>query len=57
MAIKKSLNLLKKDFEFYSKYRWQVDSTNPYVWMDKEGKWYEQHSGEKGRIYLEELVY
>jgi hypothetical protein len=44
-------NLLKKDFEFYSKYRWKVDSTNPYVWQDKDGKWYEQHSGTKGKIY------
>jgi hypothetical protein len=46
-------NLLKKDFDFYSKYRWNVDPTNPYVWQDKEGKWYEQHSGIKGRVYFE----
>jgi hypothetical protein len=46
-------NLLKKDFDFYSQYRWSVDPTNPYVWKDKEGKWYEQHSGTKGRVYFE----
>jgi hypothetical protein len=45
-------NLLKKDFDFYSQYRWSVDPTNPYVWKDKEGKWYEQHSGTKGRVYF-----
>jgi hypothetical protein len=47
-------NLLKKDVDFYSQYRWNVDPTNPYVWMDKDGKWYEQHSGQKGRVYYEE---
>jgi hypothetical protein len=46
-------NLLKKDFEFYSKYRWQVDPANPYVWQDKDGRWYEQHSGIKGKVYYE----
>jgi len=46
-------NLLKKDFDFYSQYRWTVDPTNPYVWKDKDGKWYEQHSGTKGRVYFE----
>lgn len=48
-------NLLKKDFEFYSKYKWDVNPENPYVWMDDEGKWYEQHSGSKGRMYYETL--
>lgn len=45
-------NLLKKDFDFYSKYEWNVDPKNPYIWMDQNGKWYEQHSGTKGKIYL-----
>lgn len=45
-------NLLKKEPEFYSKYGWNVDPSNPYIWTDKDGKWYEQHSGKKGRIYL-----
>jgi len=45
-------NLLKKDFEFYSQYRWNVDPSDPYVWMDDKYMWYEQHSGKKGRVYL-----
>jgi hypothetical protein len=44
-------NLLKKDPAFYSKYGWNVDPTLPYVWMDEKGEWYEQHSGEKGKVY------
>jgi hypothetical protein len=28
-----------------------------YVWLDKDGKWYEQHSGAKGKIYFEEVKY
>jgi hypothetical protein len=47
-------NLLKKEPEFYSKYGWTEDPSDPYVWTDKEGKWYEQHSGKKGRVYYEE---
>lgn len=46
-------NLLKKDPHFYSQYKWNVSPENPYVWLDKDGKWYEQHSGEKGRLYYE----
>ena len=46
-------NLLKKDFEFYSKYKWTEDPSNPYVWMDREGNWYKQYSGKKERIYYE----
>jgi len=46
-------NLLKKEPDFYSKYDWQVDPSNPYVWEDKNGKWYEQHSGQKGKVYYE----
>ena len=45
-------NLLKKDPEFYAQFGWDVDPTSPYVWMDKDGKWYEQHSGQKGKVYL-----
>lgn len=45
-------NLLKKDYLYYSKYSWGVSSENPYVWMDKDGKWYEQHSGKNNRKYL-----
>ena len=45
-------NLLKKDQNFYSKYNWNVNFEDPYVWMDEMGKWYEQHSGNKGRVYF-----
>ena len=45
-------NLLKKEPEFYSKYGWTENPEDPYVWMDKDGKWYEQHSGKNGRVYL-----
>ena len=27
------------------------------IWKDKEGKWYEQHSGTKGKIYYEEIKF
>jgi hypothetical protein len=47
-------NLLKKDHEFYSKYGWTENPSDPYVWMDAEGKWYEHHSGKNGRKYYEE---
>lgn len=46
-------NLLKKDPDFYGRYGWTEDPTSPYVWTDKDGKWYEQHSGTKGRVYYE----
>ena len=45
-------NLLRKDYEYYSKFGWKEDLGNPYVWHDKEGLWYEQIVGTKERIYL-----
>lgn len=45
-------NLLKKEPSFYQKYGWTEDPSNPYVWMDSEGRWYEQYSGKKGRIFI-----
>ena len=45
-------NLLKKEPDFYNQYGWTEDPSGPYVWMDKEGKWYEQHLGKKGKIYF-----
>jgi hypothetical protein len=44
-------NLLKKDPEFYSQYGWIENPQNPYVWMDKENKWYKQNTGQKVRTY------
>ena len=46
------IKTLKKDFTFYSQYNWQVEPNNPYIWQDKDGRWYEQHSGQKGKVYL-----
>tara|TARA_R110002020_G_scaffold40339_1_gene119272 strand:+ start:133 stop:621 length:489 start_codon:yes stop_codon:yes gene_type:complete len=45
-------NLLRKDYEYYSKFGWTEESNNPYVWHDIEGKWYEQHVGTGERIYF-----
>ena len=45
-------NLLRKDYEYYSKFGWKEDSGNPYVWHDKEGLWYEQIVGSGLRVYL-----
>jgi hypothetical protein len=47
-------NLMRKDPEFYSQFKWTVNPLDPYVWLDKEGKWYKQHSGKNGREYYEE---
>jgi hypothetical protein len=48
-------NLLKKEPEFYNQYGWTEDPLDPYVWMDKEGEWYKQHSGKIGREYFVNL--
>lgn len=46
-------NLLKKELEYYSKYNWIENPQDPYVWLDKDGKWYKQIAGQKDRIYYE----
>jgi len=45
-------NLLKKEPNFYIRYGWVENPEEPYVWMDKDGKWYQQHSGKIGKIYI-----
>ena len=45
-------NLLKKEPDFYKKYNWTENPSDPYVWLDSQGKWYEQHSGVQGKVYL-----
>ena len=45
-------NLLRKDYKFYSQYGWTEDSSNPYVWHDDKGLWYEQHVNTGKRLYL-----
>ena len=46
-------NLLKKELTYYSKYSWTENPQDPYVWLDKDGKWYKQITGQKDRIYYE----
>ena len=48
-------NLLRKDYEYYSQFKWREDPNGPYVWHDKEGLWYEQIVGTGERVYLKEL--
>jgi hypothetical protein len=46
-------NLLRKDYEYYSQFGWEEDSTNPYSWFDTEKKqWYLQHVGTGEREYV-----
>ena len=45
-------NLLRKDYEYYSQFKWKENPESPYVWHDKEGLWYEQHVGTGQRLYL-----
>ncbi len=45
-------NLLKKEPDFYNQYGWTENPQDPYVWMDRDGKWYEQHSRKIGRVYF-----
>lgn len=45
-------NLLRKDYDFYSQKGWSENPTDPYIWMNEEGKWYKQMVGEKTRVYI-----
>ena len=45
-------NLLRKDYEFYSKFGGKENPEAPYVWHDKEGLWYEQVVGTGKRQYF-----
>ena len=45
-------NLLRKDYEYYSKFGWTENPESPYVWHDVEGLWYEQMIGTGVRNYL-----
>ncbi len=38
-------NLLRKDFDYYSQYKWRENSESPYVWRDENNLWYEQLIG------------
>jgi hypothetical protein len=45
-------NLLRKDKEYYSKFKWGENPDNPYLWMDQNKRWYKQNIGDKNRVYL-----
>ena len=45
-------NLLRKDYEYYSKFGWTENSEDPYVWHDIENKFYEMHVGTGTRVYI-----
>ena len=45
-------NLLRKDYEYYSQFKWKENAEDPYVLDDVDGKWYEQHVGTEERLYL-----
>ena len=45
-------NLLRKDYESYSKFGWKENPEAPYGWHDKEGLWYEQVVGTGKRQYF-----
>ena len=45
-------NLLRKDYEYYSKFGWKENPEAPYVWHYKECLWYEQVVGTGKRQYF-----
>jgi hypothetical protein len=45
-------NLLRKDYNYYSKYNWNDNPDNGYIWLDKDGNYYEQVAGTTTKIYL-----
>lgn len=45
-------NLLRKDFDFYSKQGWTENTEDLYVWLDIDNKWYRQMVGKKIRDYF-----
>ena len=45
-------NLLRKDFDYYSQFKWRENSESPYVWRDENNLWYEQFIGTGDRNYL-----
>lgn len=47
-------NLLRKDYTFYSKFGWTDNPNDGYIWLDKDGKYYEQVAGTNTKIYLQE---
>jgi hypothetical protein len=46
-------NLLRKDYSYYSQYRWEEKPSDIYVWLDDGDRWYYLQSGTSKRIYIE----
>jgi hypothetical protein len=46
-------NLLRKDYDYYSKHGWIENPEDPYVWQDSDGKWYKQMVGKNIRDYFD----
>jgi hypothetical protein len=44
-------NLLRKNLPFYSAQGWRDNPEDPYLWMDKDHRWYSQKVGDKVRRY------
>ena len=44
-------NLIRKNYAFYKKFKWHVDPIAGYIWLDKDGNWYEQNITTGDRIY------
>ncbi len=49
-------NLLRKELEYYKDHGWKEDPSEPYLWQDKEGKWYKQHVGTGKKEYIKETL-
>ena len=47
-------NLLRKDYEYYSNHGWTENPADPYVWHDKDNKFYKQHVGIPHKEYYEQ---
>jgi len=45
-------NLLRKDFDFYSKFGWTENPEDPYIWHDEKKLWYKQMVGTNERVYI-----
>lgn len=46
-------NLLRKDSEYYSKFRWKESSDVPYVWLDPQREqWFFIDEVSKKRVYI-----
>jgi len=45
-------NLLRKDFDFYSKFGWTENPGDPYIWHDEKKLWYKQMVGTNERVYI-----